>query len=301
MPRIGAVSSRLATEQQIFHERLAGAFDAAFGAVPDSIGRLLQLAIERLLIVHRLPREEIGPRDVVVGIGLMLQHHQRDDVAMRRQILRRVEAAVEARLIQPRRVIDLVAIEPPANDQIAEVLLIAVRAGDVPAAPALFERRGLIDAIRARGEDRQPAASENTERTTWPGTSFVCDEPWQIRQLSVCRRKFGASDAVLIERVKDRAELRIDGRNFQHVALLAEADINIVVEIQRPRRVRARCGVRCRLVLEKTSICDSGGHIESRSAATANSQNARSCASFVSPRFSRSISCETRLSGFDWL
>jgi hypothetical protein len=60
-------------------------------------------------------------------------------------------------LVQTRRVIDLVAIQAAANDQIAQMLLIAVRAGDVPAAPAFFEWSGLIDAIRARRQNGQAA------------------------------------------------------------------------------------------------------------------------------------------------
>src|SRR5579863_197140 len=40
----------------------------------------------------------------------------------------------------------------------------------------------------------------------------------------------------MVERVKNSPQLRIDGRELQHVSLLTETDVDVVIEIQRARR-----------------------------------------------------------------
>jgi len=41
---------------------------------------------------------------------------------------------------------------------------------------------------------------------------------------------------LLFQRVKHGPQLRVDRRNFQHIARLAETDVDIIIELNGPRR-----------------------------------------------------------------
>ena len=58
---------------------------------------------------------------------------------------------------------------------------------------------------------------------------------------------------LLVECVEDRAQVRVRGRHLKYVAAKAEADIDLIVEVDR-RGVFRPDRRRCRLVLEKTSV-----------------------------------------------
>jgi len=69
-------------KKQVFHQRLAGAFDAAVGAVGARIEGAAQGFVHDPLVAQGHFGLIIGPRDEVVHLGLMLEHHEGDDVAV---------------------------------------------------------------------------------------------------------------------------------------------------------------------------------------------------------------------------
>ena len=81
----------LAAKEQVFDQWFASTLDASLGAFPLVIGRFVELAIERVLVMHRLPRGKVGARDQIVSVSLMLQYHQSDNVAVRRQVRRDID------------------------------------------------------------------------------------------------------------------------------------------------------------------------------------------------------------------
>src|SRR3954468_21573918 len=109
--------------------------------------------------------------------------------------------------------------------------LIAVRAGDVPAAPAVFKRRGLIDAVRARGQDRQAIGIRKNRPDHMARDLPGLRGPVANQAVVGLPAKARGERWVLIERIEDGAKLRIVGRDFQYVAFLTVANINIVAEV----------------------------------------------------------------------
>ena len=60
---------------------------------------------------------------------------------------------------------------------------------------------------------------------------------------------------LLVQQVEDRALVRIERGDLQRVAVLDPADVDVVVEVEGPRR-RGEIFRYWKLVLENTSVCD---------------------------------------------
>jgi hypothetical protein len=88
----------------------------------------------------RLPAD---PRQQVHHAHLMLEHHQRDDVAVRRQVPVEIEPAVERRPVV--RVRRARVVENVLQVDVAEMRRRASVARDVPAAPSFIERQPVRD------------------------------------------------------------------------------------------------------------------------------------------------------------
>src|SRR5688572_2553962 len=86
----------------------------------------------------------IQARDEVVHVHLMLQHHDRHNVAMGSDILVRAEKAAELFDISGVIRLFLLLLEGGFADEIPAMRLLAMLAADVPAAPAFLERRPMI-------------------------------------------------------------------------------------------------------------------------------------------------------------
>ena len=57
-----------------------------------------------------------------------------------------------------------------------------------------YVQKAITKAIADTGDNTGcPSSSVKTDRRVCPGICCVCEEAWQMRQLSVCRRKWGCS------------------------------------------------------------------------------------------------------------
>ena len=97
-------------------------------------------------------------------VGLMFQHHQRDQIAVRCQILRRVEAIFQVRDVVAGRVVDGLRLLRRCQHKVAKMLLITMLASDIPAAPA-FINRTLVSRYKAASRDDRMATGIGIHRS----------------------------------------------------------------------------------------------------------------------------------------
>src|SRR5262249_13984887 len=118
------------------------------------------------------------------------------------------------------------------------MLALAVRAGDVPAAEALLPRRRLIDDVRAARKDHL-ALSVRVDRTHHVTRHALRPRITVTEQTGVhLAREAWLLLVGLAQHVEDAAQLRVGGGDLQHVAVVAVADVNVVVEVDGARRAR---------------------------------------------------------------
>ena len=168
----------------------------------------------------------------------MLQHEQRDDVALVGQIRLRVDQAVERGAVPNAQLVELVEIVDRLDDDVAEMDLAAVHARHVPAAPAALQRRAVGDenpalvrnelAGRARiaGADDEARHAAARQRVRVVAAQAA---PELGRELRFRR--------ALLEQIEDGAELRIERRDLDR-PVLHVTDVRVVVEVDRARRLR---------------------------------------------------------------
>ena len=179
----------------------------------------------------------VQAREEIVQVELMLQHHERDDVAGSRRVGCWVEerfqlghVAVEVRLaLLPRELL-------PAN-QIAAMSLRAVRAADVPAAPAFRQRGAMIHERNARAQIHHAALVRGE------GAHQMSRHPHRLGRGVTFQALVVADEARflrgrLVERVEDRAELRVRFGDFQQGRAGHVTDIHIVAEEEGARMFR---------------------------------------------------------------
>ena len=156
------------------------------------------------------------------------------------------------------RVVGLLRDLVLADDEVAQMLLVAMRPGDVPTAPTVGERARLVGVVGTRSEDRETGAV-NVDRSHHEAGNAL-----RLRVGMAQQARIGLPgdprplERLLIEGVEHGAELGIDDRDFHHVAVGTITDVDIVIEVHRPRCLGA-IRWRWKLVLEKTSICDEVG------------------------------------------
>jgi hypothetical protein len=175
-------------------------------------------------------------RQQVGHVHLVLEHQQRDEVAVRREIVFGVDA------IRDRVEVEGVGGDPclaGAIDQhrVAEVDQRAVTAGHVIAGPAVVERRPMIGrgvaVLRHRraGRRRRDAAHQQ------PG-HFERRAAVVARQAEIAALDHRLLGRALIERVEHDPLPRILRGEFQELGAMDEAERHGVVEVDRPRIAR---------------------------------------------------------------
>ena len=105
----------------------------------------------------------------------MLEHHERDDVAAGSMIFLRVDELAElGQVAAMASGSSSKCREGLRPDEIAAMRLRAVLAGDVPARPAIGERRAVVMVLNSLCVINSPAViGARCERTTCPGTPSV--------------------------------------------------------------------------------------------------------------------------------
>src|ERR1017187_3119392 len=123
------------------------------------------------------------------------------------------------------------------NDDIAHVLLTATTSGDIPAAPAVLERRILAsDKRRGFHHLRSGFAWEyGTKQDSGNLASSGGDVALGAIELGTL--KDGLLCLTRIKQVEDRPLHGIEGDYLQRFAVMHEADVHIVVEVERARRL----------------------------------------------------------------
>ena len=105
--------------------------------------------------------------------GLMLEHHEGDDVAVRRQIKTRRESIAQVDHVDSVLTINLLGPFWLLGDHVAHVLLAAARAGDVPTSPALGERARVVGAERPAGEKGIALPVHEQRPDEMPGEALI--------------------------------------------------------------------------------------------------------------------------------
>ena len=82
------------------------------------------------------------------------------------------EAIIEGGYVMPLGVLDWARNFLRADHEVAKVRLRAVRAGDVPASPPIFERRAIVDGKAASGEQGLAARVNEQRANQMPRNAF---------------------------------------------------------------------------------------------------------------------------------
>ena len=108
------------------------------------VGRPVERLVDLALIVQRHAGLDRRAGDPVEHADLVLEDHQRDDVAMGRRVHGGREPVLEIDQVHSLRIVEVLRLLPLLADQVAQVLLRAARAGHIPPPPALFEGAAVI-------------------------------------------------------------------------------------------------------------------------------------------------------------
>ncbi len=212
---------RLLGEEQVFQEALGHALEVADVLVAGE--RHLGLVVQ--------------PREEVVHVRLVLQHHERDDVAVRRG-----EAVEIHELLERGEVAEVVGLflrfrEGGFAEEIAAMRHLAVRARDIPAAPAVFERRAVVHLGNTRDEVND-ALLVSFERADEMAGHAHCLRGRMAFETLVVADELRLVAGGLLQRVEDAAKLRVHLADFHDRRVGNPADVNVVVEKNRTRRLR---------------------------------------------------------------
>ena len=187
--------------------------------------RRCRFAYARVISQSRFP---IEPCHQVGGVGLMLEHHQRDDVAGGGEVAGGVEFPRHAGQPggRPRAWHRLDQLD------VAAVLLGHGCSGDEPAAPSLGNRRPVIDRAavresvsalaRQRGPHRRTGYAERVPGEVTRHAVLLPPEPRLLRRL-------------LRNRIENGPLPRILGGDFQQIGAANPADSHRVVEVEGAR------------------------------------------------------------------
>src|SRR5438309_11648722 len=124
-------------KEHVFDNGIAYAPDARPGAVRWLVGGAAHGLVELTLVMKRHACFHCRAGQPVKHSGLMLEHHEGHNVAVRRKIETGRESIAQVDHVYSARVVDHVGPIWPRADHVAHVLLAATLAGHVPATPAL--------------------------------------------------------------------------------------------------------------------------------------------------------------------
>ena len=148
-----------------------------------------------------------------------------------------VAAVGQVRHIRPGLDVHLVRLLAVARHDVAQVPLAAVRARDVPSAPSFLEGTAVVGPKRARAEMRQAAGRTEDRPHQQAGHVAGVGRGVAAEAVAAIADELGLVLRLLCQRVEDCALLRIDRGHFQDLAALHPADVDVVVEVQAPRRL----------------------------------------------------------------
>ena len=178
--------------------------------------------------MNRVADLKARPRQQIRHVRLVLEDEQRDDIAVRRQILRRVKPVGHGHQFG--------AIAVPRN-RIAHVPHRARVAGHIPPAPALGELTAMVADVSPVLKRRHPAAlgrdaAHHNARHPERGRRLMA------LQAGIAPLKARPANLVLVERIEDHALLRILDGQLHHIAALHIAHRDFVVVVERSRGAR---------------------------------------------------------------
>ena len=165
------------------------------------------------------------------GVRLMVEQHQRDDVAVRRRVAAEIEFPLDRRLRRDRLRTGCRHLRLDHFD-VAKLVFRHPRSGDEPPAPPIGERRRVIHVptvgvlvVVATGHGSQHQRARHRERV--PGE--------MARQTVVIAREPRRTVRRLRERVVNGPLRRILCGDFQDVAAAHPTDGNAIVEVDGAR------------------------------------------------------------------
>ena len=210
-------------------------------------GRVTTLHARHRIFEHRIGCRIVHRGDQVVHVGLMHEHHQRHDVALGRQIRRGIELAREIRARALGGHVDLRAIALLVGDLVRELGRIHVagvrsrarRAGHIPSAEALSQRRGVGRAAVMHTHDRVTVPvgdrrNHHEARHAARGRAGLVAHETGGR----LAREHWTGARLLTQRVENGTAHWIDGGDLEERAFLHVADVHVVVEVDRAGRPR---------------------------------------------------------------
>src|SRR5262249_9200193 len=128
-------------------------------------------------------------------------------------------------------VINAIRVRVALEHEVAQVLLLAARAAHVPAAPALVEWAGVIDAMRAGGKYRQsvPVGIHGANQIT--GQPLIGRGPMTDRAGVRLPGETRLIGGLLVQRVKHGPQGRVDRCHLHDITALAESDVHVVTKV----------------------------------------------------------------------
>ena len=236
---------RLVGEQQCPHERLDRRVDRR-ASVRRQLLRSELVALCRAaraaLAVDRGAHVEAHAGDRVLRVDLVLEDHERNDVALVGEVRLRVEQRVERIEVAATQLVEPIEVLLVADQHIAEMLLLAALARHVPAAPAVLEGRTVVDEYpalvrgevtgrsRVAGADDEARHAAARERVRVVAAQATPHLPRECRPARLFLRRHR-----VVERVEHGPEVRVERCDLER-PVLHPGDVDIVVEIDRARR-----------------------------------------------------------------
>ena len=225
----GVLEAGGAYEQEGTHERFAQALDQAGGARGHLAGGQAILPVDVKAGADAVSHQ----RDEVLHGDLVFGHQQGHDVAVGARVGSDVDALGQVGEVAAGR--DRVA--RATDGDVPHVELVAVRAGDVPAAPALPDGR------RVGGHLPQFVGSELAVLVGRSGAHDVPGHPAPGERIGVVALEAEAglaADArailpVRLQVIEDRSQLRVLGGDLEAVRPRGPGDIDAVVEVEGAR------------------------------------------------------------------
>ena len=188
--------------------------------------------------IQSQPRLIIRQRDQIVHLRLMTKHEMRNDVARSSEISGRVDVLGEIGDVGAGGSIQLLGMVLALNDHITHVRLSAVRAGDIPSAPA-FAQRALLAGDERLGSDGLSSRGRGENRSEQDaGDAARSGRDVALRAIQLGALEDGMVALVLVQYIEDGALHRIERNELEHFSVVHLADVNVVIEVERARSLR---------------------------------------------------------------
>src|ERR1044071_322355 len=167
-------------------------------------------------------------------MGLMFEHHRRDDIAGWLRILGDIEKATQISQVTQEIRLRLLLLEGVPAGQIPSVNLVSVHAANIPSTPTRRDRRQMIDQRYSVREIDGAflVCGEGANQITRNSEAFRRSVTFEALVAAAETRLLSLS---LIQSVKDWSQFRVNARDFQIRRAGTPRNIHIVVEEYRPR------------------------------------------------------------------